>query len=135
MIKQGTNPWFVKELETGYVVIGDFQTYRGYTVFLCKEHNSELHELDVLFKNKFLNEMSLVAEAVYKAFQPDKMNYELLGNTDEHMHWHLFPRRISDKKAFTAVWAVPKKERNDKPTGKDLEVIKKLLLTELDKLF
>lgn len=23
MIKENTNPWFVKELETGYVVIGD----------------------------------------------------------------------------------------------------------------
>lgn len=28
MIKNGTNPYFVKELETGYVVIGDNQHFR-----------------------------------------------------------------------------------------------------------
>lgn len=27
MIKKGDNPYFVKELETGYVVIGDFQHF------------------------------------------------------------------------------------------------------------
>ena len=36
MIGQGTNPYFVKELETGYVVIGDNQHFKGYTLFLCK---------------------------------------------------------------------------------------------------
>ena len=35
---------------------------------------------------KFLEEMSLVAEAVSKAFNCEKINYELLGNGDSHMH-------------------------------------------------
>ena len=34
MIKEGTNPYFVKELKTGYVVIGDNQHFYGYTLFL-----------------------------------------------------------------------------------------------------
>lgn len=38
MIKEGKNPYFVCELETGYVVLGDYQRFRGYTLFLCKEH-------------------------------------------------------------------------------------------------
>ena len=37
MIKNGENPYFVKELETGYVVIGDHQHFKGYTLFLCKD--------------------------------------------------------------------------------------------------
>ena len=41
MIKDGTNPYFVKELETGYVVIGDNQHFKGYTLFLHKEHKTE----------------------------------------------------------------------------------------------
>lgn len=36
MIKQGTNKYFVAELETGYVVLGDNQHFLGYTLFLCK---------------------------------------------------------------------------------------------------
>jgi len=44
----------------------------------------------------FMNEMSVVAEAVARAFNPDKMNYELLGMGDAHLHWHLYPRRVGD---------------------------------------
>ncbi len=51
-----------------------------------------MHQLAHDFKMKCLEEMSLVAEAVYKVFKPEKMNYELLGNGDSHVHWHLFPR-------------------------------------------
>lgn len=36
MIEEGTNPYFVAELETGYVVIGDHQYFEGYTLFLSK---------------------------------------------------------------------------------------------------
>ena len=77
MIHAGTNPYFVKELETGYVVIGDNQHFKGYTLFLCKEHKTELFQLDHGTKMKFLEEMSVVAEAVAKAFDAEKMNYEL----------------------------------------------------------
>lgn len=96
MIGQGTNPYFVKELETGYVVIGDNQHFKGYTLFLCKEHKTELFHLDHSQKMKFLEEMSIVAEAVSNAFGAEKMNYELLGNGDTHLHWHLFPRKDGD---------------------------------------
>lgn len=96
MIKDGNNPYFVCELETGYVVLGDHQRFKGYTLFLCKEHITELHFLEPTFKMKYLEEMSLVAEAVYNVYMPDKMNYELLGNGDSHIHWHLFPRYNGD---------------------------------------
>ena len=42
MIKEGTNPYFVKELKTGYVVIGDNQHFYGYTLFLYKNHEYTL---------------------------------------------------------------------------------------------
>lgn len=138
MIKKGTNPYFVKELETGYVVIGDHQYFRGYTLFLCKEHKTELHLLDEEFKNKYLQEMSLVAEAVYNAFDAEKMNYELLGNGDTHLHWHLFPRRTGDMPCKGPVWWLPKEEMYDdknRPTDIELEKMKTRLLTELDKIY
>lgn len=64
MIKNGGNPYFVKELETGYVVIGDYQHFYGYTLFLCKEHKTELDQLETKFRNQFLAEMADVAAAV-----------------------------------------------------------------------
>ncbi|MGN0633898.1 MAG: HIT family protein [Oscillospiraceae bacterium] len=73
MIKDGTNPYFVKELETGYVVLGDNQHFKGYSIFICKEHKTELFHLDHSYMMKFLEEMSIVAEAVSKAFSAEKM--------------------------------------------------------------
>ena len=115
LIKQGRNPHFVKELETGYVVIGDGQYFKGYTLFLAKEHVTELHQMEYETKIKFLEEMSIVQEAVAKAFQAEKMNIELLGNSDAHVHWHLFPRKAGDMKGYGhngrgPVWWVPWEE-------------------------
>lgn len=72
------DPYFIMELETGYVILGWYQRFRGYTVFNCKEHGPELYDLDPAFRAKHLVEMSMVAQAVANIFQPDKMNYELL---------------------------------------------------------
>ena len=134
LIKKNKNPYFVKELKTGYVVIGDYQFYKGYTLFLCKEHKKELHELKLIFRKNFLEEMSVVAEAVFKSFKPEKLNYELLGNTDQHMHWHLIPRYKNDPCSETAIWAIDYKIRcNEKTKAKSEEIkkLKKLLLENL----
>ena len=39
--KAGNNPFLVKELETGYVVIGMAMCYLDYKVFMKKEFSSE----------------------------------------------------------------------------------------------
>ena len=78
MTREGRNPYFVKELETGYVVIGDFQHFKGYTLFIYKEHVVELFDLAPAVRAKHLEEMTLVAKAVRDAFGAGKMNYECL---------------------------------------------------------
>lgn len=141
MIKNNENPYFVKELETGYVVIGDHQHFKGYTLFLCKEHKTELFDLKKDFKLKYLEEMSLVAEAVSMAFGAEKMNYELLGNGDTHLHWHLFPRREGDIENYGnggrgPVWWYPMEKMyslDNCPTKAELEEMKSKLLYELEK--
>ncbi len=136
--KRGENPYFVRELDTGYVVIGDYQRFRGYSLFLCKECASELHFLEEGFRRRFLWEMSLVAEAVYRAFEPDKLNYELLGiGENVHMHWHFFPRREKDTPLPGLVWRLDPAELYDKkylPKTEELEEMKNRLNSELDRL-
>lgn len=134
LITQDKNPYFVAELKTGYVVMGDYQFFRGYTVFLCKEHKSELHELSPAFRNQHLWETSQVAEAVYRAFHPRKLNYELLGNTDAHIHWHIFPRHADDPLPQRTVWSIPQKIRqadSARPSSASLQQLKRLLKQSL----
>lgn len=138
-IQTGRNPYFVKELETGYVVIGDSQYFQGYTLFLAKEHVTELHQMNPATKLKFLEEMSLVQEAVAKAFQAEKMNVELLGNGDAHVHWHIFPRRAGDMKGHGLngrgpVWWVPWEEMSAESTQPSPEELARLIQTLREKL-
>lgn len=142
MIKEGQNPYFVKELETGYVVIGDNQHFKGYSLFLCKEHKIELYQLDYSTKMKFLEEMSVVAEAVAKASGAEKMNYELLGNGDTHLHWHLFPRVNGDLENYGnsgkgPVWWYPREKMysaDNRPSASELEEMNEKLLKTLNEL-
>jgi len=141
MIKNGTNPYFVKELETGYVVIGDNQHFYGYTLFLYKHHGAitELFHLEKEEKMKFMEEMTIVAEAVSKAFGAEKMNYELLGMGDAHLHWHLYPRREGDIEDYGnhgkgPVWWYPTEKMysdDNRPTAEKLVEMRELLLKKL----
>lgn len=137
MIKSGTNPYFVKELNTGYAVIGDHQRIKGYSLFLCKECQKELHFLEPSFRDEFMREMSIVAEAVYNAFKPDKLNYELLGaGRGLHMHWHFFPRRAGDTPKPGPVWQLGDELHDERylPDKTELGDLKNRLNTELEKL-
>lgn len=103
---------------------------------------TELHRIDNTTKLKFLEEMSIVAEAVQNATGAEKMNYEMLGNGDAHMHWHLFPRRENDLGSYGnngkgPVWWYPMEKMYDdsnKPSYDELVSMKKRLLCELEKL-
>lgn len=135
-IERGENPYFVCALSTGYVVLGDHQRFEGYTLFLCKRHVTELYQLTWGFRTRFLQEMSLVAEAVAAVYRPEKMNYELLGNGDTHLHWHLFPRVSGDTPQPGPVWWLPREEMwNDayRPSREQLAERTKQLREEIER--
>ncbi|SDB13878.1 Diadenosine tetraphosphate (Ap4A) hydrolase [Pseudobutyrivibrio sp. YE44] len=142
--KAGENPCLVKELDTGYVVIGDFQHFYGYTLFLYKEHVVELFDLKENVRSKHLHEMTVVAEAVKNAFGAEKMNYECLGNGEggAHIHWHLFPRRNGDIEKYGnngkgPVWCYPRDKmyaESNRPSNQEIEEMKTKLNIELERL-
>jgi len=81
------------------------QAFEGYTFLTLKWHEEELYKLADKDRKQFLEDMSLVANALSKTFKPDKMNYELLGNSMPHLHWHLVPRYTSDPMWGRPIWA------------------------------
>ena len=121
-------------------MIGDNQHFYGYTLFLYKHHGekTELFHLDLTERAKFLEEMTIVAEAVSRTFGAEKINYELLGMGDAHLHWHLFPRINGDienygNNGIGPVWWYPKElmySDKNKIKTKDLEAFKRSLTTE-----
>ena len=81
--------------------------------------------------------MSLVAQAASAAFGSDKMNYELLGMGDAHLHWHLYPRRNGDLDVYGNNGKGPMNIMYDdstRPSPQELDDMKRRLKNELDKL-
>lgn len=102
--ENGTHPGLILETQTGWAVLGDSQFFRGYSLLLCKHPATELDELPPDVRSKYLQEMSLLAEAVRRVVKPHKLNYECLGNLVHHLHWHIFPRQASEAEPQKPVW-------------------------------
>jgi diadenosine tetraphosphate (Ap4A) HIT family hydrolase len=93
---RGENPYLIAEFEHSFFVVGDHQYCPGYSLTLLKRHVRELHELPQAELDAVFAEMMKGYRAVEKAYKPWKMNVLSLGNGDEHVHWHIYPRYQSD---------------------------------------
>lgn len=91
-------------LPTSVAVLGNDQYYPGYTIVIARRHATELYHLPDEESAGYFHDMLRVARAIDRAMSPRKMNYELLGNTVEHLHWHLFPRYADDPNPTRPVW-------------------------------
>jgi diadenosine tetraphosphate (Ap4A) HIT family hydrolase len=96
--------WKIHELPTSIVALATDQYYPGYTVVIAKTHATELYHLPDHESTQYFKDMLRVAKAIATAFQPQKMNYELLGNTGAHLNWHLFPRYSWDPNPRHPIW-------------------------------
>ena len=109
------------ETPTSLAKLNPDQFFLGYTFLTLKHHAEELYELKDTERRSFLEDMSTVAKALALTFKPDKMNYELLGNGQPHMHWHLVPRYKSDTFWGRPIWSGPvKRKRLDSESYADL---------------
>lgn len=94
----GTNPTVLAKLPQSFAVIGDTQFLPGYCVLLVDDPNIDrLTDLPKERRLEFLASMDALGEAVEAACSAEdptfeRMNYEILGNTDPMLHAHIFPR-------------------------------------------
>lgn len=95
----------IAELEHSFVVLNRDQFFPGYSLLFTKQHVTELFHLDSAVRAGLMEEVSIIAKALQTLFQPDKINYELLGNMVPHMHWHLVPRFTTDPLWPRPIWA------------------------------
>jgi diadenosine tetraphosphate (Ap4A) HIT family hydrolase len=70
---------------------------RGYVCLVAKRHVREPFELPASERAVFWRDVDSVAAALDGGLRPDKMNYEIHGNTIPHLHVHLLPRWRDDR--------------------------------------
>jgi len=84
----------------------DDQFFPGWTVLVLNRHATELFDLTREERGRLIEDLSAVATALALAFEPVKLNYELLGNQTPHIHWHVIPRLADDPALREPVWRV-----------------------------
>ncbi len=83
-------------LSSGWVVLGDVQFLRGYSLLLPDPVVPHLNAMDAKARKTFLYEMSVVGEVILELTAAVRINYEMLGNVEPALHAHIFPRFDSE---------------------------------------
>jgi diadenosine tetraphosphate (Ap4A) HIT family hydrolase len=104
LLRAGSYPYLVKELEHTWWLLGEHQYYAGYSVLLLKGHEREISDLSPERAEGVFRELRQVESAVRRTFRPHKMNLCSLGNVVDHVHWHLFPRYAEDSQRANPAW-------------------------------
>jgi len=94
--REGRNPKTIARVNSGWVVLGDVQFLRGYSLLLPDPVVGDLNTLERHQRETYLYEMSVVGDALMSVTDAYRINYEILGNTEAALHAHIFPRYESE---------------------------------------
>ena len=81
--------------------------FPGRCVVVLHRHATELFELTPEQRHAFVDDVSTAARAIQATVGAFKMNYEVLGNVDPHLHCHLIPRQRGEPKPKAPAWLHP----------------------------
>jgi diadenosine tetraphosphate (Ap4A) HIT family hydrolase len=104
--RAGTNPKVFCRMRSGWAVIGDVQFLPGYCLLLSDPVVPSLNELSEEARLLFLSDMARIGDAILSVTHANRINYEILGNSEPELHAHIFPRYADepDEKRRMPVW-------------------------------
>ena len=103
--KGTTSPIKIAELGVSTAILNrDWQYYKGTTILVFQDHQTELHHLDPVTQHRFIDDASCIASALEKTYPALKINHSLLGNVAPHLHWHLIVRQETDPHPRLTIW-------------------------------
>jgi len=107
--------FFAGEVADAYLQRAKIQ--RGYSVVVWRgRHVAEPTELSPEEASQYWLEVLDAGRRIERAFEPVKLNYDLLGNSLPHLHTHVVPRYADDPKPG---WPFPFPEDEPEPIDDD----------------
>ena len=88
--------YFVADLQLSRLRLRESQFSPGYCQLICAKHVREPYDLSKEELALYIGDMMHVARALELVFEPDKMNFMVLGNAIPHVHSHIVPRYYGD---------------------------------------
>jgi diadenosine tetraphosphate (Ap4A) HIT family hydrolase len=106
---------WITDLSISTLLLFRDQRFRGYCILSFAPWNAtSLESLSDEEYRAYFEDLRTASMAIRKALKPDHMNYELLGNSNPHLHWHIVPRYKSDPRWGQPIWeGWPRNEFND----------------------
>lgn len=86
------------------VVRLDDVDYPGFCRVILNRHTKEMSDLEAHERERLMEVVFAVEQAVRDVMQPDKINLASLGNVTPHLHWHVIPRYRSDRHFPNPIW-------------------------------
>ena len=80
------------DLQVSQLILFKEQSHPGRVIVAYKDHVSELVNISDEERNLFFADVAQTANAIHKAFHPDKVNYGAYGDGGCHLHFHLVPK-------------------------------------------
>jgi len=104
------------DLQVSQLILFKEQSHPGRVIVAYKDHISELVDISPEDRAAYFEDVAKAANAVHKAFHPDKINYGAYGDGGCHLHFHLVPKY---KDQFE--WGTPFAMNPGRVTLKDVE--------------
>jgi diadenosine tetraphosphate (Ap4A) HIT family hydrolase len=117
--RRGDNPTVICRVASGWVVLGDVQFLRGYSLLLPDPVVFDLNALNEQQRTTYLYEMSVVGDALLEVTSAYRINYDILCNTEQALHAHVCPRYLSEADELRAgpPWRYHLNQVNQIPFG------------------
>ena len=94
---------YICDLRVSSLILFKEQSHPGRVIVAYTEHVSELVDINDEERNLFFADVAQAANALHKAFHPDKINYGAYGDGGCHLHFHLVPK-YKDEFEWTTVF-------------------------------
>ncbi len=83
---------YICDLQVSSLILFKEQSHPGRCIVAYKDHVSEIVNISAEERALFMEDVAQAANAIHKAFAPDKVNYGAYGDTGCHLHMHLVPK-------------------------------------------
>jgi diadenosine tetraphosphate (Ap4A) HIT family hydrolase len=94
--REEKNPFVICKMKSGWAVMGDVQPLEGYCVLLADPVVSSFNVMGESARADYCLDMIRIGDAILKATNSYRINYETLCNLEPALHSHILPRYMNE---------------------------------------
>ncbi len=112
----------IKEYKYWKVMLHSNQSYLGTCVVWCKRDVIDFFDMTEKELEEFWKITKNLRNVINELFDPDLMNYVILGNVTPHLHFKIMPRYKSSRKFEGVEFKDERCGKNPSPYNKDFRI-------------